>query len=558
MSDGERINIDKLEGASNWLVWKFQMRQILESLDVLEWANGEEAAPAADSQNYATALKTWKRKDVKARRAISTACGREAALQIMNCETAAEMWSTLKSNFEQASKSNILFMQQKYYAFTKDADDSISVFIAKLMEIVQQLRDQKESISESMVMTKILMSLPAEYNHFHSAWESTNSDEQTMSNLRARLLAEELRLKAQGKVESVEALVARLTLSKRGNTRRSTSSRGQDNKKAKGDKPRGKCFGCGEGGHWKRDCPKNKEKPSKKDDNHSSTDAFVCHASTHGGDRDMWILDSGASDHMSHRRDWFSNFTALSASVTIGNGEQIAVQGKGDIGLHAYNGSEWVHKRVLDVLYVPDIHLNLFSSAKAMDRGYQLRSDNNKCELLQDKSVVAVGARRGNLFQMLFKVDEATIDAAQANVAIKKTSLRVWHERLGHQNVAHVKSFLRSRAIDYVDEDFQCEACMYGKQHRSSFKPREEKSSSCGEIIHADVCGPMEVASYGGARYFLFMKDDHSHYRHVYFLKHKSEVAEASRNTYGWCKRRLATAFAFLDRTMAQNSPTKS
>lgn len=310
MGDNDRINIEKLDGAANWLIWKFQMRQILESVEVYEVACGTSTCPVENSENYQVALPAWRKRDVKARRIISTACGRDAALQIMNCNTAAEMWPTLKSNFEQASKSNILFLQQKYYAFTKDPDDTIAIFMAKLMEIVQQLRDQNESISESMVMTKILMSLPAEYNHFHSAWESTNANDQTMTNLRARLLAEELRMKSQGRIEGVEALLAKLNLQKKSNTKADGSSKGkkgQKNKKGKSDKPKGKCFGCGESGHWKSDCPKNKEKSSKRDEG-TSSDAFMCHIAKHGSDKNVWILDSGASDHMCYRRDWFSNF----------------------------------------------------------------------------------------------------------------------------------------------------------------------------------------------------------------------------------------------------------
>lgn len=161
------------------------------------------------------------------------------------------------------------------------------------------------------------------------------------------------------------------------------------------------------------------------------------------------------------------------------------------------------------MLYVPEIHLNLFSSGKAMDRGHQLRSDNKQCELLRNGAIVAVGIRRQKLFQMLFKVVEPTLDdEAIASIAVNKISLRVWHERLGHQNIAHVKKILQSRDIDFINEDFQCEACVYGKHHRGSFKSREEKSTKCGEIIHADVCGPMEECSIGGSRYFLLLKDD--------------------------------------------------
>lgn len=47
---------------------------------------------------------------------------------------------------------------------------------------------------------------------------------------------------------------------------------------------------------------------------------------------------------------------------------------------------------------------------------------------------------------------------------------------------------------------------------------------SHGELIHADLCGPFEIPSSGGAKYFLLLKDDYSGFRFVYFLKHKSET----------------------------------
>lgn len=50
-----------------------------------------------------------------------------------------------------------------------------------------------------------------------------------------------------------------------------------------------------------------------------------------------------------------------------------------------------------------------------------------------------------------------------------------------------------------------------------------------GELVHADVCGPMEETSIGGSRYFLLLKDDYSNYRTVYFMSHKSETEEKIR-----------------------------
>ncbi|KAG8172366.1 hypothetical protein JTE90_003842 [Oedothorax gibbosus] len=47
-----------------------------------------------------------------------------------------------------------------------------------------------------------------------------------------------------------------------------------------------------------------------------------------------------------------------------------------------------------------------------------------------------------------------------------------------------------------------------------------------GEIVHADVCGPMQEKSLGGARYFLCLRDDFSKFRRVFFLQPKGEIAE--------------------------------
>lgn len=47
------------------------------------------------------------------------------------------------------------------------------------------------------------------------------------------------------------------------------------------------------------------------------------------------------------------------------------------------------------------------------------------------------------------------------------------------------------------------------------------RSNTLGELFYADLCGPMEVCSIGGSKYFLLFKDDFSGYKFVYFLKNK-------------------------------------
>jgi hypothetical protein len=70
-----------------------------------------------------------------------------------------------------------------------------------------------------------------------------------------------------------------------------------------------------------------------------------------------------------------------------------------------------------------------------------------------------------------------------------------------------------------------CEGCIFGKQHRESFpvgKSYREKDPL--EIVHSDICRPMQTPSIGGSTYFLTFIDDFSRKTWIYFLKHKSDA----------------------------------
>jgi len=47
------------------------------------------------------------------------------------------------------------------------------------------------------------------------------------------------------------------------------------------------------------------------------------------------------------------------------------------------------------------------------------------------------------------------------------------------------------------------------------------------ELIHLDLCGPMQQKSFGGCRYLMLLIDDFTKFTAVYFLKKKSDAAES-------------------------------
>jgi hypothetical protein len=54
-----------------------------------------------------------------------------------------------------------------------------------------------------------------------------------------------------------------------------------------------------------------------------------------------------------------------------------------------------------------------------------------------------------------------------------------------------------------------CEECVKGKQHKIKFsKDVGHRTKEHLEVVYSDVCGPMQVDSYGGNRYFVTFVDD--------------------------------------------------
>ena len=57
----------------------------------------------------------------------------------------------------------------------------------------------------------------------------------------------------------------------------------------------------------------------------------------------------------------------------------------------------------------------------------------------------------------------------------------------------------------------ECKACVLGKMQKKPFpKQSQHRATMPYEIVHSDVCGPMQVQLKGGSRYKVTFTDDFS------------------------------------------------
>ncbi|KAI5334136.1 hypothetical protein L3X38_024269 [Prunus dulcis] len=83
--------------------------------------------------------------------------------------------------------------------------------------------------------------------------------------------------------------------------------------------------------------------------------------------------------------------------------------------------------------------------------------------------------------------------------------LQTWHKRLGHLNERSIKMLENQDMVHGLPHLEQtsvvCEGCMLGKQHRDSFPLESIWRATCPlELVHTDICGPMQTESIPGNR----------------------------------------------------------
>jgi len=216
--------------------------------------------------------------------------------------------------------------------------------------------------------------------------------------------------------------------------------------------------------------------------------------------------------------------------VTFGNNDKGKIRGKGTIG--KFNSA-----KIENVQYVEGLKHNLLSISQLCDSGFEVIFKPNICEVRQTSSnkLFFSGSRKKNLYVL----DLNDMPAESCFMSLEKDKW-IWHKRAGHismKTIAKLSQLDLVRGLPKIsfEKDKICEACVKGKQVKSSFKTIEFISTQKPlELLHIDLFGPVQTASLTGKRYGFVIVDDFSRFTWVLFLKHKDESFEAFQD---FCKR---------------------
>ncbi|GFW38998.1 retrovirus-related Pol polyprotein from transposon TNT 1-94 [Trichonephila clavipes] len=113
---------------------------------------------------------------------------------------------------------------------------------------------------------------------------------------------------------------------------------------------------------------------------------------------------------------------------------------------------------------------------------------------------------------------------------IKNGSIEIWHQRFCHVNNDYLVKTSKTDSVKGLPRltdngKTHCIPCKLAKSKRVSFKKTGAvRSKRPLELLHMDLCGPMQTESQGGNKYFLSIIDDYSRKVTVFPIRNKSDV----------------------------------
>jgi len=131
-------------------------------------------------------------------------------------------------------------------------------------------------------------------------------------------------------------------------------------------------------------------------------------------------------------------------------------------------------------------------------------------EIIKNKGhTIASGMRNCNLYELVCDIDQQLPNSA---LSAPRTNMRdtndilLWHRRLGHQSDNYKKKL--SKIVDglnlNIGRDYStsgCSVCTKGKQSANQFHGTRTRAARPLQLVHTDVCGPINPTSWSGERY---------------------------------------------------------
>ena len=415
-------------------------------------------------------------------------------------------------------------------AFTMGPKENIAAYVARARLLASELRDLdtstsdlevRQAIAEADTVRAMLNGLPSAYRVLERILTHSYAGPRTFDALLPILLDEEVNHTKRGGASALWAAP-------------SGSAPGTNSSPF--------CRYCKKKGHVITDCFKKKAaderkaKEGKPAPGVTAPPKSVALMASPAVTPDNWVIDSGASHHLTCNAALLEDLKPLPTPIDIqfGDGQVATAVALGTAHLHSTDrNGDPVNIMLTDVRYVPAATVSLLSVAAAEERGATVTFAGGVCFISMGKDIILEAPRSDGLYIVPGHpvAHPASVEAGYITVQPPEETPELWHSRLGHVGYRKL-----AKVLDMVDginlppktlADFKapaCEPCILGKQDRRPFTSSETATTQPMQLVHADVVGPIALPALDTARYVLTVLDDYSGFTVVETVATKAAV----------------------------------
>lgn len=510
MAGNYSMNVPKLKGRDNYDDWAFAVENflILEGIDI----SNSEGLSAQDNK--------------KAKAKMVMTIDPSLYVHIKSETTVHSLWKKLKSLFDDTGFTRRISLLRSLISIRLESCDSMTAYVTQLVDTAQKLKGTGFEINDEWIGSLLLAGLPEKYAPMIMAIEHSGMNI-SADAIKTKLLD----MSADSEITKSEgAFIAKSAYHQNARHKSKEKANGggqgyvsENNKPGKNVK----CYKCKRTGHYKNQCRSYNTNASTH--NEKQMNAFSAMFLTGEFSDKDWYVDSGASTHLisESNKSLLTNisYNTETRDIVVANKESVPVLCSGDLQITTCVGDSEFNIKVNNVLCIHNLTTNLLSVSKIIASGNRVVFNKNVCHIYNQQNDCIGEANQVNGVYKLNIVKSEELLAAMA-----VTSSKTWHRRLGHINKSDLNA-MRNGAVEGLNfqdkaefDKSNCTVCCEGKQTRLPFPTSLSRSKEVLNLVHADLCGPMETKSLGMAKYFLLFVDDYSRMAHVYFLKSKDET----------------------------------
>ena len=258
-------------------------------------------------------------------------------------------------------------------------------------------------------------------------------------------------------------------------------------------------------------------------------------------DPNLWIMDSGSTSHMRFSKTGMTNLVQWKVPITLGNRQHIYSELKGTFKGQIISDNGIMFSVTMDdVLYVPELMMNLFSLTKTLKNtkiGFE-RIDQSLALIIDGNKLVFNKEIKGGSGTLLgvdiYPISEDKL-VEHATTIISHERL---HGQLGHPHSAVVTATAKKYGWK-VKQPIKspCESCAKGKSKRKKIaKVAKNNATKKGERIFMDISS-INVKSKGGNKFWLLLQDEFTDCIWSFFMKKKSDLTDRVWNWLEQCKK---------------------